>query len=72
MNRLSVRIPAPEGTRFAPDAFTAQVGSRAQLAVDTFGVKLDGVLVVAAVADDGSSVFITVETEDDEGLELLP
>ena len=72
MNRLSVRIPAPPDTMFAPDAFVAQVGLKASLAVETFGVKLDGTLISAVVSEDYRSVFVTVECEDDEGLEVLP
>lgn len=53
--------PAPEGARFAPDAFAAQVGTAVPFTVS--GQPHGEATVVAAeVAADGSSVRLTFES----------
>jgi phage head maturation protease len=57
---LSVRMPAPDGERFAPGAFDAMVGT-ARLTVTHHTVAWTGVLVEATVEPDGAGAWLTIE-----------
>lgn len=53
MSSYSFRQPAPEGERFAPDAFKHNVGRKYEA----------GVLTKAEVSEDGTYVILTLTQE---------
>lgn len=62
--RITMSIPAGEGQRFASDAWDRSVGQRVPLRV---GDSLVAATIVAAeVSQDGRSVELTYDVEDDE------
>lgn len=63
--RIEVEQPAEPGATFAPDAFAGQIGKTVPLTIE--GRAADGgcKVVGAQVADDGSSVSLTLEVADD-------
>lgn len=68
MTRAVVRLDAPDGVRYAADAFDTNVGRPLPVRVD--GIDVDQALVVAVeVAPDGRCVTLTLDLP---GLELAP
>jgi hypothetical protein len=60
--RFTFAFPAPPDSRYAPGALDRQAGQPVQ--VNAAGGAIEGILVGAAVSDDGSEVEITVDVPD--------
>jgi len=57
--RFSLNWPCQPNERFAPTAFDTQIGST--ITVNTATGTVEGVLIGAAVTQDGSSVELTID-----------
>lgn len=60
---MSYEQPAPDGSRFAHDAFEGQIGKEIPVNVEGSSPKR-GRLVAATVADDGTSAELQLEVDD--------
>lgn len=63
--RMQYTQPAPPGGVFAADAFEAQIGRTVPLTLGGSSLERDCEIVDAVVSEDGSSVMLTVEVDED-------
>lgn len=56
VSRITFRHPAPEGTRFGPNAFASSIDQRCEVGTG------HGILREAVVIEEGAFALVTVET----------
>lgn len=61
--RVDINQSAPSNVRFAPDVFDSQVGRTVPLRIEG-SADAEAVVVDAKVAEDGTSVTLTLEVPD--------
>jgi hypothetical protein len=58
--KVKIYLPAPENSRFTPDAFKKNIGKHTVIKVDEEDIV--GVVAAAEVVPEGHGVYVTIDT----------